>query len=88
MVAPDAPVLTKLQYGTIASAFYRYGREGKVFYAGQHGKWTFSFPVLKDGAISRHGGHIPYPTEEVEVIHPRDLGITEFKWVETYVPKY
>jgi hypothetical protein len=80
MVAPTATVFERVPFGTIAAGFFRYGRDGKVYFAQQWGKETLHFPVLADGRVSRHTGTsvgvpIIFPHKIVEVITGSNLGI-------------
>ena len=82
MVAPQAPVLAQKQFGDLDMAFVRLYDRGQIFMTQGHGRdHTLIYPVLEDGTV-QNMPLIPYFFGEkvVEVIHPRDLGITELRW--------
>jgi len=86
MTAPEAPVLARLPYKNIEFGFMRH-ESGRIFFLGTKGSWTVPFPVLEDGTVSREAALEHFPAwpegfdKEVELIHPRDLGINEIRWV-------
>jgi hypothetical protein len=75
-VPEGARVVERMPFGMLATGFFVKGKE--VFYAMQHGRWTFHFPVLEDGTVSRHGGGPAiYPGEAVDIIDPASIGISQ-----------
>ena len=83
MTALQAPVLAQKRFGDLDVAFVRLYDKGQIFMTQGHGRdHTLIYPVLEDGTV-RNTPLIPYffSEEVVEVIHPRDLGITELRWV-------
>jgi len=85
MVNSSAPVLERIPFGRLSGGFFRRScDQGKVLFAGQSGHMVFSFPVLEDGSISKHGHGCDQPEclEEIEVIDPKELGIAEIKWAD------
>jgi len=79
----SAPIIARMGFGRLSSAFFKRSCEGdKVFFVGPSGNMHFVFPVLEEGSISRHGkgDDQPYPSEDVAVLDPKDLGIAEVKW--------
>jgi len=80
MVNSQAPALEKIPFGDLVSGFFRRScDQGGILFAGRSGGWSFVFPVFEDGSISRHGSgkDRPYPGEEISVIDPKSLGISE-----------
>ncbi len=78
IVSQDTPVLKRMQFGRMACGFFR--DCGKIFFASVWGRFTVSFPVREDGVISKEGGGTFFPTKIVDVIHPKNLGITDIRW--------
>jgi len=65
----DPMAVIRMKFGELKSGYFKY--DGKLYYAGQHGKWTFHFPVV-GGAISRRSDRSNiWPNDIVEVI-PRE----------------
>ena len=85
MVNVSAPVLARMAWGELTGGFFRRDCDkGAILFAVQYGDMIFAFPVFKDGTISTTSAgryqEEPYLGEMVDVIHPKDLGITEIKW--------
>jgi len=60
---------TRVSFGRLGCGFFRRScNPDQIYFAMEHGKWTFHFPV-KDGKVCRTGdGSNIYPNEEVEII--------------------
>jgi len=81
MRAPKAPVIDRKQYGRVEYGFMR-DCCGFVFFLAPHGRETISFPVLEDGKVSPHGDFGTFPETVVDLVHPKDIGITELRWAD------
>ncbi|OHA09109.1 MAG: hypothetical protein A3B37_01020 [Candidatus Sungbacteria bacterium RIFCSPLOWO2_01_FULL_59_16] len=84
MIAPQAPVIARLPYGRVESGFMRNHR-GEIFFLWTHGRETIHSPVLEDGTIYPSGDFL-WPDQVVNLVHPRDLGISEIRWAEPHRP--
>ncbi|HAM88003.1 MAG: hypothetical protein US83_C0001G0053 [Candidatus Falkowbacteria bacterium GW2011_GWC2_38_22] len=67
--------LIKMRFGKLQNGFFLLDDcgEKKLFFACEHGEWSFPFPV-RDGKIQRSsepGTEAIFPNQEVEVI-PRE----------------
>lgn len=83
MINIKAPAIQSMPFGQLECGFFRRSHGEKIFFAQPHGKWSFPFPVREDGLILRCGANDNFfPSEIVETIHPRSLGISEIKWEE------
>jgi hypothetical protein len=83
MKAPnDIRILATARYGTIESGFARI--RDNVFFLLEHGRATFMHPVLEDGTILIHG-YIESPDYMVNLICPKELGISEIRWANPEV---
>lgn len=80
----DVPAVEKGRFGDLEKGFFRRSRVGKgeVFFGCRYGEWVLSFPVGVDGRISRSGSGVPSPNEEIDLLFPESLGISDIKWVE------
>ena len=75
-------------FETLQENFFRQlgDPEGRVWYALIRGLWTFRWPVMRDGTISRSGEQAQIcPSDGVVVFTPEELisiGITETKFLD------
>jgi len=79
IVNNQTPTIAKLTLGQIETGFFRWSQpshdeEGRIFYAGQWGKYTVFFPVLENGMIYCKG-YAESPRREADMVNPKDLGI-------------
>ena len=84
MRAPDVGSVY-MRYGNLESGFYRFrgDSEGNLFFAGLHGRWVYSFPVLENGEVNRHSDCAPFPNQEIVVLNHDELnklGIYKVRW--------
>jgi hypothetical protein len=89
MIRPDAPVLRRVGFGLLPedSFFRRLRGGGEIFYVGEPlgCEGLDVFPVYEDASISSWScdeDDTPHPAEDVDVIDPKELGITEVKWAD------
>ena len=80
MKAPQARVIGRVPYETVASGFMREGN-GEIFLLLEHGRATIKWPVLEDGTVLNKG-EVEYPGCIVELVNPADLGITAIRWTQ------
>lgn len=84
MTAPHVPVIGRELMERIEAGFMRNGK-GRIFFLRGHGADTIPCPVLADGRILNRGdlNRVPFRgTTVVDLVHPRDLGITELRWID------
>jgi len=63
--------MVTISFGRLANGFFR--KCGNLYFAMQHGRWTFHFPVIA-GRISRNSdGTTIYPNEEVQLVPLSEL---------------
>ena len=79
MTAPQAPVIARMPYGEVGCGFMR-NDLGQIFFLWTHGGETVHNPVFEDGTVSRHGDDFLWPEQMVNLVHPKDIGITEIRW--------
>lgn len=78
---PDrAPAVKTMRFEHLESGFFRLVGKTGIFYGMPRGRWTFPFPVRANGNICNHSDTTLSPTQEIEVVDPATLGITELKW--------
>lgn len=91
MINLEAPATDRIPFAEFLDGFFRKSHgHGEIFYADTSRDLALDaftiFPVREDGLVSNQGKtdpiEQPYPTEEVEIILPRDLGIAEVRWAE------
>lgn len=82
LIRPQAPVFVRMSYGDVEYGF-RKDRMGQIFFLATHGRETISFPVLEDGTISPHGDFGTFPETVVDLVHPKELGISEIQWAKS-----
>lgn len=80
MKAPEARSLGKYPFGKIEMGFMR-ERDGRIFLLAAHGECTVKWPVLEDGSVLNQG-EAEEPGVMVEMVDPKDIGITELKWTQ------
>lgn len=81
MRAPKVPVIARLPYWEVEYGFMR-NAWGGIFFLAPHGRETLSFPVLEDGTISPRGDFGIFPETVVDLVSPKDLGITKLRWAD------
>jgi len=83
MKAPEnIPIIGRELFRRIEYGFMRAG-DGKIFFLRPWGEYTIAYPVLVDGSIlTRGSGSTDWPDKRVDLVHPRDLGISEIRWAD------
>ena len=83
MVKKDIPISQSYPMHLVEQGFMKH-RSGRIYFLMAHGNDTVPFAVMEDGSISRKAdvdaivpGNIP-----IDLVHPKDLGITHFRWAE------
>ncbi len=79
MRAPQAPAIGREILGTIEFGFMR-DHEGRVFFLSAYGRETICLAVLEDGTIMPGTNDFPWPDQEIILVDPKELGITEIKY--------
>jgi len=74
MVNTTAPAQARMRFCELNSGSFFRLRNGRIFFAAQHGRFLVWFPVLEDGTVHHVMTGGPQLYEEVEVVGAKDIG--------------